>query len=124
MFAIAPALATDGVLDYTDVGAKKLYNRATSPLAEDTYDLSATNLTTFLGDIDTRAVEFGWESILSIPVDVDAEPQVLRLLTTEYSKITMLQVDAHVDTYVDDEGRNAQNSFMLFNCLWSSLTVG
>ena len=123
MFAIAPALANEGVLDYTDSGAKKLYNKATAPLSEESYDMSATNLTTFLGDVDTRAVEYGWEPILSIPVDVDADPQVLRLLTTEYGKISFAQVQAHVGTYIDEEGRDAQNSFMLFNCLWSSLSV-
>ena len=59
MFALAPALVTNGVLDYTNIGAKKLYNKATALLSDETYDLSAINLTNFLGDLDTRAVEYG-----------------------------------------------------------------
>lgn len=58
-------------------------------------------------------MEFGWESILSIPVDIDADPQALHLLMTEYGKITMGQVNAHVDTYMDNEEQNAQNCFLL-----------
>ena len=123
MFALAPALATDGVLDYTDAGTKKLYNRATAPLSEENYDLSAADLTTFLGDVDTRAKEFGWEAILKIPEDIGVEDPILRTLTTEYGKISLAQVEEHVESYIEDEGRSAQNSFMLYNCLWSSVTT-
>ena len=123
MFAIAPALANDGVLDYTDDGAEKIYNKATAALSEDTYDLSPDNLTTFLGDLDNRTVEYGWEEIIIIPVDVDADDPDLSVLTTEYSKITMAQIKEHVESYIDDQGCAAQNSFMLFNCLWASLSA-
>ena len=75
MFAIAPALADDGILDFTNSGTKKLYNKATEPLTNVPYDLSAKNLTTFLCDVEARSVEYGWEAILNIPKIRTLNPQ-------------------------------------------------
>ena len=122
MFSLGPALAENGVLDYTEDGAKKLYYKATAPLAFDsTYDLYAENLTTFLQNLDIQAAEYGWEGILNIPVNADDRDD-LYMLTTNYGQITMAQVDAHVEIYLEAEGRDVQNSFQLFNCLRASLT--
>ena len=122
-FALAPALAQQGILDFNDVGDKKLYHKAIAPLSEDLYDLSATDLTVFLYQVDDRAVEYGWEGILSIPEDVNVPPpnNNLRMLTTQYGQITLTQIEEHADTYINAQDRDAQNSFMLYSCLMNSL---
>jgi hypothetical protein len=122
-FALAPALANAGLLNYANEGDKKIYNKATAPLSEEMYDLSPSDLTTFLTDVDNRTVEYGLEAIISIPEDVNAPVRTLRLLTTEYGQITLNQVLEHVNSYINLQDRDVQNSFILYNCLWNSLTV-
>ena len=123
-FALAPALANAGVLNYANANDRKLYFKGVQPLLEDKFDLSADTLQTFLLQVDDRVTENGWDAIISIPNgqnDAAGNP-ILIILTTDYGRITLDQIDAHVQTYHNAPNRDCQNSFMLYNCLMSSLT--
>jgi hypothetical protein len=122
-FALAPALVNaNGLIDYSTATGAKIYNGATKSLSEGGYDLSSEELNTFLAAFDDRIVEYGWEAVFSIPEDAAVAAQGLHMLTTEYGVITMNQVNAHVQTYINNNDRNCQNSFQAFNCAMSSLT--
>ena len=99
MFVIAPALADEGILNFADSGTKKLYNKSTEPISDVPYNLSTENLTTFLCDVEAWSAEYGWEAILNIPKDSDAEPKVNHPLTSKYGNITLDQVNYHTGTY-------------------------
>jgi hypothetical protein len=86
------------------------------------YDLSPADSTTFLADVDNRVVKHGLDAILSIPEGIEAEELDLRTITQDYGRIMLDQVRAHVDTYINLERRDFQNSF-IYNCLWNSLTA-
>jgi hypothetical protein len=43
-------------------------------------------------------------------------------LLTEYGRITLEQVTAHVHTYIATQTRNAQNSYAVYQCIMQSLT--
>ena len=125
-FAISPALINNGVLNYAVTDDRKLFKQATYPLSEELYDLGPDGLTAFLADVDNRVVIFGMDAIISIPEDATVQPaanQVMHILTTEYGRISLEQVRAHVDTYMALDNRDVQNSFMLYNCLWNSLSA-
>ena len=125
VFALAPALANGGMLNYADPDDRKLFKQATYPLSEELYDLAPDGLSSFLADVDNRVVIFGLEQVINIPEDANAaaNAQVLHLLTSEYGRVSLQQVRDHVATYIGNQDREVQNSFILYNCLWNSITA-
>ena len=99
--AVALALVnTDALINYNTPAGAKLYERAIKPLsANNLYDLSSDRLTVFLADLDDRIMASGWEGIFSIPGDVAAAVPNLRMLTTDYSVVTLGQINDHAETY-------------------------
>ena len=80
----------------------------------------------FLRELDTRAIEYGWNDeisgILWIPQDVNDPATNLRYLLREYGKISMELIAEFERTYLGQELRTAQDSYMLYMCLLNSLT--
>jgi hypothetical protein len=70
-FALTPASAITGVIDFITSEGRKLYNSATYKLDEDPYDCQPDGLYQFLATLHTRAQEYGWNEpiggILQIP---------------------------------------------------------
>ena len=76
------------------------------------------NLKLFRTYVKQRANIFDWTDILTIPVD-----GVDRNLLADYGRVPIEDIRTIVTTYIDQPTRNAQNSFMMYECLSKSLTV-
>ena len=73
-FAITPAIALKGILDYRTNSGRKHYERATQTLEEEKFDCGPSGLFQFLESVDQRASDFGWndrenDGILWIPLE-------------------------------------------------------
>jgi hypothetical protein len=59
-FAVAPALAIKGILDYLKADHVKIFRGAIKPVSETPCDCEADGLHQFLKDVHDRADEMGW----------------------------------------------------------------
>jgi hypothetical protein len=109
MFARNPAHATRGALiDYsTDVGLK-LYMAATEPLST-LFDGNLVHLKVFMTELVYRSMEHGWGPTLGN-------------LCEKHREITVDEMRNNALTYLAEQGRDAQNSEMIFHCLRKSIT--
>eukprot|EP00978_Attheya_sp_CCMP212_P002101 scaffold4343_cov56-Attheya_sp.AAC.1 len=123
-FALSPARAVPGVIDMSTSAGSKLFNKGAESLSislsKDVrgYDGKGGNLKLLLTYVKQRANVFDWMAILTIPVD-----GVDRNLLVDYGQIPIADIRTQVTTYIDQPNRNAQNSFMMFECLSKSLIV-
>jgi hypothetical protein len=70
-FAFSPALAIQGLLDYTRADHAKIYKSAIREVSKEPFDCEADGLYQFLKDVQDRADEMGWsDSILRITLEV------------------------------------------------------
>jgi len=80
----------------------------------------------FLSVLDTRAVEYEWNSngtgVLWIPKGKYETPGKTRYMPLEYGKVTMKQLKAHEWSYLRSSSRRDQDSYMMYHCLLNSLT--
>ena len=126
-FFLTPSSAMVGTLDYTRSEARKYFTKATKKLdVEELYDCTPGNMYHFLKLLDQRANENGWDDeisgILWIPEDIDNQNSELRYLPTEYGRVTLEQITDFEKSYLGTERREAQDNYMLYKCLMSSLT--
>jgi hypothetical protein len=119
-FALAPALVSNDIIDYSTPTGQKLYNRAVLPLTP-AFDTQPANLKGFLERVYARAMSTGWMTILEIPPDLN-EPDEVKNLAKDYGQLTLEQVMAHAATYINGQSRAAQESMQLYLCLLESLT--
>ena len=124
-FALTPATAVGGIIDYTTAAGRKLYSSATAKLEEDLFDCTADDLYAFLKALKDRAREFGWDEqgvgIMSIPDD-PANPVNFRSLIDHHGEITIDDLMAFEQTYVGAQNRSAQDSAQLYRCLMASIS--
>ena len=59
-FALSPALAIQGVINYETSEGRKLFSSSTHKLDEELYDCKPDGLYQFLQSLNNRAQEFGW----------------------------------------------------------------
>ena len=122
-FALSPAHANaNQVVNFNTAGGAKFYKQAIRGLYDggELYDLHSIGLKTFLDTLQDRIVEQNWTTTFSVPEDV-ANPGVnVRLLTTDYGRVTLTQVRAYVE-HSDGQNRTTQNSYMSYQCLMASL---
>jgi hypothetical protein len=111
-FALAPALANNNIIDYTTPAGAKLFKAGTDPLPS-TFDCTAVNLQLFLDQLKDKASIYAWTSIL----EVDSKN-----LIDHYGEITYDSVRYHAERHVLSSTRMAQDSFMMYNCIMSSLS--
>jgi hypothetical protein len=123
-FAFSPAQAVQGLLDFSKSEHSKIYKSAIREVCKDPFDCEAEGLYQFLKDVQDRADEMGWsDNILNITLEVtdDIEP-VQEKLIDNYGTISLEQVVESELQYINEQGRDAQNTYMLYKCLMSSLT--
>ena len=84
------------------------------------FDGDAANLKVFLEAIRHRSEAFNWQRILIIPDS--STPPVNRDLLTEYGLLTLKDIRAHASTYVETPTRLQQDNYMLYLCLYGSVT--
>jgi hypothetical protein len=98
-------------LDYTTTQSIKFYNKGCEKLPGEAFN--GKLLLTWLIQVQDKARMFTWIPILTIKG---------KLLTKQFSELTMEEVKAHAQKYQDKSSREAQNSEMLIQCLKASIT--
>ena len=124
VFAFSPAQAVQGLLNYTKNKHSKIYKSAIREVCKEPFECKADNLYQFLKDIQDRADKMGWsDGILNITLEVtdDNEP-VQEKLIDNYGTISLEQVVESELQYINEQGREAQDTFMLYKCLMASLS--
>jgi len=122
-FALSPALVNEDVIDYATAEGSSIFKQAVKPLKVE-FDCTPEGLTVFLNQIKDRAIAFGWNPILEVPIDVDDDDEDAETINIceGYGQLTLEQVRAHVETYINEEVREAQLSMQLYQCITKSLT--
>jgi hypothetical protein len=123
-FAYSPALAIQGLLDYTRSEHSKIYKSAIREVCKEPFDCEAEGLYQFLKDVQDRADEMGWsDSILNITLEVDDDGNpVQENLIKNYGTISLEQVVESERQYINKQEREAQDTYMLYKCLMASLS--
>ncbi len=124
VFALAPALhGAEDFLDFSTSDGIKLYKAMRAPLSQK-FDCSSKDLKVFLSAMGDKVEEFGWTNLVEIPQDLEDEDEdaPTRSLLLEYGRITIIDVLQHAATYVNEQTRQAQNSFAMYQCIKDSLT--
>ena len=117
-FALAPG-CNDHILDWTNPAHTKQYYKATSPLdSTEKFDGQPNKICLFLAHVEDRAQQFNWQSILTIPVRL---PPTSYNLVHNYGRMSLQDVQTKALTYVGLQGREAQDTYMLYNFLIESL---
>lgn len=116
IFALTPARAVGGYIDYTSRHGQRLYESSTAKLGID-FDCSSVSLRDFVGLADKRAIECNWKMSTLITVD-----GVQHDLFEQYGFLTTDHIRAHVNTYVGTHTRHAQNAFQMAECFDKTLT--
>jgi hypothetical protein len=125
-FALTPAIAIPGVIDYTTREGQKLYSNATYKMDDEPYDCQADGLYQFLATLHLRAQEFGWNDpingILQIPEDATDPNSNTIYLIDNYGQIPLTTIREFEASYLQLSCRPAQDNIMLFKCLMNSIS--
>jgi hypothetical protein len=120
-FALTPAMAQDGIINYKDPAGIKLHKAIIAPLAT-LYDGTPSKLMAFLDSIKQRASDSGWNrDLLNVSNQDPVTPVQLNLIVS-HRMLTLANVRAHAITYIGQPTRLAQDSFMMYEFLRDSLT--
>jgi hypothetical protein len=123
-FAFSPAQAVQGLLDFTKSKHSKIYKSAIREVCNEPFECEAIGLYQVLKDIQDRADKMGWsDGILNITLEVtDDNKPVQEKLINNYGTISLKQVVESELQYINEQGREAQDTFMLYKWLMASLT--
>jgi hypothetical protein len=105
-------VAQEQPLNYTTPQTIKFYNKGIEKLYG--YAFDGNLLFTWLIKVQDKAIMMAWLGILTIDE---------KILTTNFSEISMDSVRAHAQLIQEGGGRAAQNSTMLLTCLKNSITT-
>jgi hypothetical protein len=121
-FALTPATHVVGPLNFAKSEHHKIYKSGIKAI-DTTYDCEPEGLFQFLREIRDRANQMGWmEGVLNIDLagdDIGFEE--ISNLIDNYGTITLEQVAEWEKSYIATPSRAAQDTYMLYQCLMSSL---
>ena len=115
-FALHPAQAAVGFIDYTTKVGKGLYTDASAPLPME-YNCDEENLLSFIHNLTVRSQASAWDLTTRVPYNGG----FLNLFQS-YGVLSVDTLRNFAGTYYDLPVRDAQNSTQMFMCLHSSLT--
>jgi hypothetical protein len=116
-FALSPVLISSAPLDFNQVGAIKLYYKASDAL-DITFDVEpGMTLKLFLESLCQHAVMFNWMTNFNIQINTCTYN-----LNNNHGTLTYDDVLQHDISYNGLNVHHAQNSIQIFNCLSGSLT--
>ena len=123
IFALSPANAIVGLLNFAKSEHHNIYKSGIKAVSDTAYDCEADGLFQFLREIKDRSVKMGWmEGILNIDIAEDGDEEELSNLIENYGTLALEQVASWERTYIAMQNRAAQDTYMLYQCLMSSLT--
>jgi hypothetical protein len=125
-FALTPAIAIPGVIDFTTREGQRLYKDASYKMDDELYDCQAGGLYQFLATLHIRSQEFGWNhpvnGIMLIP-DIPNDPNSpTKYLIDNCGQIPLETIREFETTYLQIGCRPAQDTIMLFKCLMASIS--
>jgi hypothetical protein len=121
IFALSPAMANAGAfLDLATSTGAKLFKLGSEPLSRSFDFVDPSDLQVFLDLLKTKSKVQGWSRIFTVPVEVDGVTTKHSLLHN-YGVIPLESVALDAATYVNAQSKVAQDSFMLFGCIFASL---
>jgi hypothetical protein len=126
-FALTPASAIPGVIDFTASEGQKLYGSTTYKSAdEDPYDCQPDELYQFLTTLHMKAQEFGWNDqicgILQIQENAQDINSPTMYLVDNDGQIPLARIREFEDDYIATPVCPSQDMFMLFKCLMNSIS--
>lgn len=122
-FYLCPAAANTGIIDCASKEGKKLYEDASRKLCDESFSCDPDEYHDLIQVLSSRAMEWSWDSsIMSVPTDSSnaASPRVSLLL--EHGKLSIGQIRQYEKTYIATQTRQAQNTYMLYQALFKSLS--
>jgi hypothetical protein len=121
IFALSPTMANAGAfLNLCTSNGAKLFKIGAEPLSR-TFDfMDPSDLQVFLDLLKTKSKVQGWSRIFTVPVEIDGVTTNHSLLHN-YGVIPLASVVSDALNYVNAESKVAQDSFMLFQCIFASL---
>ena len=120
-FAISPAVANLGTFfDLSSSKGAKLFKTGSEPLPRSFDFTDSSDIQVFLDMLKAKSKAQGWGRIFTVPVDTDGVVQHHSLLL-DYGVIPFDSVNTDVLSYINSETKAAQDSFMLFQCIFASL---
>jgi hypothetical protein len=121
IFALLPAMANAGAfLDLTTSTGAKLFKLGAEPLSRSFDFVDPSDLQVYLDLLKTKSKVQGWSRTFTVPVEADGVTTNHSLLHN-YGVISLESVALDVATYVNAQSKVAQDSFMLFQCIFASL---
>jgi hypothetical protein len=125
-FALSPAMAIPGVIDFTSRAGKGVFRYSTEKLDEELYNCQPDGMIQFLHSLSVRALEYGWDNevtgIMMIPEDAANVLSNINNLIENYGQISLDTILAFETTYIDQPIRPAQDTYMLYKCLMNSIS--
>jgi len=128
-FAVSPARAIQGLIDFASSEGIKVYNKGSSRLMEAEYELEPDQAFNLIENLEFRGHTFGWtedpEGVTYIPEDPDAidlDQEALTYLFDEFGSIDLNRIQQWERRIYVDEERSAQDSNMIFNAIMTTLS--
>jgi hypothetical protein len=107
-------------LDLATSTGVKLFKLGSEPLSRSFDFVDPSDLQVFLDLLKTKSKVQGWSMIFTVTVEVDGVTTNHSLLHN-YGVIPLASVALDAATHVNAESKVAQDSFMLFQCIFGSL---
>lgn len=123
-FAFYPGRASNEVINYNTKEGKATWKAATEALdPNDKFDCNPEGLRNFLKNVQLRGLEYGWDTVLEVPIDsTDILGESLDFIEN-YGSFSMEHLREVAEQYVNTQTRAAQDSAQLYFCLMKSLSA-
>ena len=125
VYALAPAQAVMGNLDYSKESHAKIFKSGIRPVTDPPFNCESDGLFQFLKEVKDRADEMGWTDTILQITKTDADGNVIgeEAFLDNYGTITLEEVVESERGYVSTQDRKAQDTYMLYKCLMASLSA-
>ena len=124
-FALNPAHAVQGVINFSRSDHVKLRKKCTSRLNDDPFDCVPKDLNQFLKTLADRATKFQWNNdtvrIMQIPGDPIKTTKYTKILTN-HGELNLEDILKFEESYINTLTRAAQDTNMLYHFLIGSLS--
>ena len=118
VFARTPGeLDANNIIDYSTREGRTMFKNAISELSEEKYDGKSEGINSFHEKLLRRANEFGWTNGDGDIVTVNGINSI-----SHYGRVTMDDIRAEAQLYVNNMSRQTQNNEMMYRCIMNSLT--
>ena len=124
VFALVPAQANDGFINYSTTQGQRLFNDTVKNLYEETSEMfscDAGGLLDFLSRVEDRASLTGMTQVFNIP-DGNTPSTKIHFLRN-HGVVTLAMIKAHATTYTGTPTRLAQDNRALYHMLMNSLSA-